>query len=219
MGADRVPEHLAYRAVRDNVGQLVRNAPDAAGTTVPACPEWTVRDLVAHLAGNCSGMLREPGVSADAGLSEQLAWWQVTGERMELLAAAGALRLHQLLMDAFTHELDLRSALGVAAPADHPAYPAVLDVVASGLDWSVNMHGLPAVGLSCDGRSWVAGPGRPLARVSGSCYHLYRSLTGRRTAAQIAALDWDTDPWQWLPAFYWGPFSEPAGPTEPGPGG
>jgi len=217
MGADRVPPHLAYRAVREHVTQLARNAPDAAGTMVPACPEWTVRDLVAHLAENCSGTLREPGVGADAGLAELLDWWQVTGERVESLAAAGSLQLHRLLMDAFTHELDLRVALGVPAPADHPAYPEALDVAASGLDWSISMHGLPAVGLSCEDRSWVAGPGRPVARVSGSCHHLYRSLTGRRTAAQIAALDWNADPWQWLPAFYWGPFSEPPQPTEPGP--
>src|SRR5262249_1323262 len=82
----------------------------------------------------------------------------------------------------------------VPAPADHPAYPEALDVAASGLDWSISMHGLPAVGLSCEDRSWVAGPGRPVARVSGSCHHLYRSLTGRRTPAQIAALDWSAGP-------------------------
>src|SRR5262249_10883405 len=165
-----------------------------------------------------SGGRGEPAVDAAAGLAEQLDWWQVTGERLELLAAGGALRLHRLLMDAFTHELDLRAALGVPPPTDHPAYPAVLEVVVGGLDWSFSMHGLPAVALSCAALSWVAGPGRPAARVRGSCYHLYRSLTGRRTPAQIAALDWSADPWQWLPAFFWGPFSEPAGPTEPGPG-
>jgi len=218
MGADRVPLHLAYRTVRENVAKLVRNAPDSAGTTVPACPEWTVRDLVAHLAGNCSGVLREPAVDADAGLAEQLDWWRVTGERVELLAAGGQLRIQRLLMDAFTHELDLCAVLGVPPPTGHPAYPVVLDVVVGGLDWSVSMHGLPPLALSCEDRSWVVGPGRPAARVSGSCYHLCRSLTGRRTPAQIAALDWSADPWQWLPAFYWGPFSEPAEPTEPGPG-
>ena len=42
----------------------------------------------------------------------------------------------------------------------------------------------------------------------------FRSLVGRRTHYQIAALDWSEEPRQWLPAFAWGPFTPPAEPIE-----
>jgi uncharacterized protein (TIGR03083 family) len=216
MDADRVPSHLAYRAVRRHVAKLVLRSPDVAGTAVPACPEWTVRDVVAHLAGNCAGMLGAPATGNGAGLAGLLAWWQQTGERVEALAASGELHLDRMLMDAFTHELDLRSALCVAPPAEHPAYPAAFDVVVGGLYWSISMHDLPALRLTCESASWVVGRGRPVATLTAPRYHLYRSLTGRRTPAQIAGLDWTADPGRWLPAFYWGPFAAPLRPAEQG---
>ena len=209
MGAGRVPRHLAYRTVREHVADIVLRAPDAAGTTVPACPEWTVRDVVAHLAGNSAGMLGERATGNGAGLAELVAWWQRTGQQVERRVARGELEVDRLLMDAFTHELDLRAALGIPPPADHPAYPLALDVVASGLSWSIISRGLPALRLACDLGEWVAGAGEPAATVSAPRYDLYRSLTGRRTPAQIAALAWSSNPDRWLPAFFWGPFSPP----------
>jgi uncharacterized protein (TIGR03083 family) len=216
MDADRVPNHLAYRAVRRHVAKLVLRSPDVAGTPVPACPGWTVRDVVAHVAGNCASMLGEPATGNGAGLAGLVAWWQLTGEQVERSAASGALHLDRLLMDAFTHELDLRSALCVAPPEDHAAYPPAFDVVVGGLDWSIGMHGLPALRLTCESASWVVGPGRPVATVTAPRYHLYRSLTGRRTLAQIADLDWTADPGRWLPALFWGPFTVPVRPAELG---
>jgi hypothetical protein len=50
--------------------------------------------------------------------------------------------------------------------------------------------------------------------VSGDPLELYRSLAGRRTHEQIAALTWTADPRQWLPAFEWGPFHPPRTPVE-----
>jgi uncharacterized protein (TIGR03083 family) len=209
MEPDRVPQHLAYRTVREHITDLVLATPEGAGTAVPACPEWTVHDLVAHLAGNCAGMLGEPATGDGTGLAALLAGWRLTGERAERLAAGDGLDIGRLLMDAFTHELDLREALGVPAPADHPAYPPAMEVVVGGLSWSISSRGLPALRFACEDTSWVAGRGQPGATVTAPRYHIYRSLTGRRTPAQIAELDWSGDPAQWLPAFFWGPFSPP----------
>src|SRR5262249_34751743 len=169
MTAERMPDHVAYRVVRQHVTELALATAGSAGTVVPACPEWTVLDLVAHVAGNCAAAVRKrvPGNgagSADAdpgdlvpagtgpgdpapadpadGLAAELARWDRAGRRLDQLAAGADLRLGPLLMDAFTHELDLCAALGVAAPAEHPAYPAALEVVIGGLGWSIDSHGL-----------------------------------------------------------------------------
>ena len=214
--ADLVPHHLAYRTVRRHVAELALRAPEVADTMVPACPEWTVRDLVAHLAANCAGMLGEPAAADGTGFADVVAGWQRAAGRMERLAADGAMDIIRMLMDAFTHELDLRAALGVAAPVDHVAYPPALEVVVGGLSWSVSSRGLPALRLVCEDTCWAVGAGRPVATVTAPRYHLYRSLTGRRTHAQIAGLDWSADPGQWLPAFSWGPFTAPARPVERG---
>lgn len=207
MGSDQVTS-LAYRTVRQHVAELARSS-GAAGTVVPACPDWTVQDLVAHLAGNCASFLGEPNAVDEPGLAGMLAWWQGSAQRVEQLAAAGTIDIGRLLMDAFTHELDLRDALAVPAPADHPAYPVAFGVVVGGLTWSISARGLPALRLVCEDASWTAGLGPPAATVTAGRYDLYRSLTGRRTPAQIAELEWSDDPNRWLPALFWGPFHPP----------
>jgi uncharacterized protein (TIGR03083 family) len=219
MEAVRVPHDLAYRTVRQHVTELLLSSPDTAATAsavVPSCPEWTVSDLVVHLAGNCAGMLGEVVGPGEADLAGQLARWNASAIRVERLAADGAVNISRLLMDAFTHELDLRAVLGVATPVDHPAYPLAFDVVIGGLAASIRAWDLPALRLVGESASWVAGPRLPVATVRAPRYDLYRSLTGRRTAAQIAKLQWSADPGPWLPAFFWGPFRPPVQPVLPG---
>src|SRR6185312_1020750 len=41
----------AYRLVRGRIDALVRGRDGIAELAVPACPGWTVRQVVAHLAG------------------------------------------------------------------------------------------------------------------------------------------------------------------------
>jgi uncharacterized protein (TIGR03083 family) len=209
---EREPRHIAYRTARRNITDLAQRSPGAAGLTVPACPQWTVRDLVAHVAGHCLHRVGDTVGDTDE-LGDVLDRWERAATKVEPRIADGSDNVSLLLMDTFTHELDLRAALGVAGPADHPAYPWGFDVVVGGLAWSFESRGLPAVRLVGEDESWVAGTGEPAANVHATRHELYRSLTGRRTAAQIAALQWSGDPSRWLAAFFWGPFSQP---TQPG---
>jgi hypothetical protein len=120
-----------------------------------------------------------------------------------------------LVMDAFTHEVDIRYALGAEPPAEHPAFAGSFQVLASGLADSMTAHHLPALRLSTGSTQWIVGDGEPAATVTADSFDLVRSLAGRRTHEQIAALDWDRDPNPWLPAFGWGPFIPPESPVEP----
>ncbi|MFL6143010.1 MAG: maleylpyruvate isomerase family mycothiol-dependent enzyme [Labedaea sp.] len=233
----RVATQDAYRQVRRNVVDLIGQYPDSADVVVPACPEWTVLDLVEHLAGTLDLVLRRMNGAApvltrpvNSGpprdtpetiptgfttLAELAGYWTASNDTLDRrIAAEGEPPIERLAMDAFIHEVDIRYALGVEVPPAHPAYPVVFDVVPLGFSWSVDNLGLPALRLRTPGGSWVAGTGEPAGTVSGNRLDLLRSLVGRRSPEQIAALSWTSDPAPWLPAFTWGPFHPPEHPVE-----
>lgn len=213
---------VAYREVRHNMSTFVTALPEKATARVPACPEWTVRDLLAHLVGISAMVIgRLSGwppanarPSTDLDVAGLLAEWDRLGERVEqLVAEQGGGEV--MLMDAFTHELDLRSTMSVPFPARHPAFDPAVAVLVRGFTGAVTERGLPGVRLSTGGTQWTVGePAVPEVTVAAPPYDLYRSLAGRRTHEQIAALDWSAAPEPWLPAFTWGPFTPPSAPVE-----
>ena len=187
---------------------------------MPACPEWTVADLVAHLVDVCSGTLGAGPPPHRAGLGVLLARWaRAAREGAPAIALAGR-RAGPLVLDAFSHELDVRRALELPPPdgdpAYEPAYAFVLELASSALSASLDRHGLPDLVMATPstGPRRIGRNGGPVATVRTARHDLLRSLTGRRAEAQIAALDWSDDPTPWLPAFRWGPFSPPSRPTE-----
>ena len=225
---DRPPNHECYRQVRDNVIELLGSADPAGSAAVPSCPEWTVRDLVAHLAGvaataigRLSGWPSFPrSSSATMDLPELLTVWQELDAEADLLLAERGDRCGNiLLMDAFTHELDIRYAIGAEPPGEHPAFAGAFEVLANGFAAAVDDHQLPALRLSTGSTQWTVGTGSPAATLTADRYDIYRSLAGRRSHRQITALDWDRDSHRWLPAFTWGPFTPPATAVEPAAGG
>jgi uncharacterized protein (TIGR03083 family) len=217
-----VPNHVAYLKVIQSVTALVAESSAPEDLPVPSCPEWTVRDLVGHLVGICSfaigrmsGWVEAERSSAELDIGGLLDEWARMGERaVSLLAERGDRRGTIMVMDAFTHELDLRYALGAPLPADSPAFARAFDVLLNGFSASVTAHNLPAVVVSVDGREWQAGTGEPVATLTGDRYDVYRSLAGRRTYEQITRLGWSRESHRWLPAFDWGPFTPPLLPVE-----
>jgi hypothetical protein len=206
----REPRHVAYRVARHHIAGMALSAPDVPRMKVAGCPQWTVKGLVGHVAGHALDRIGET-VGDDESLDGVLERWErVSSSTVEPMIARGPEGYELLLMDTFTHEVDLHATLGTVPQSDHPGYPWALDVLLGGLSWSLDSRGLPAVRLSDGTVSWVAGSGEPAVAVQASRYELYRTLSGRRTPEQVAELDWSEDPGRWLPAFYWGPFSEPS---------
>ncbi|WP_405108798.1 maleylpyruvate isomerase family mycothiol-dependent enzyme [Micromonospora sp. NBC_01405] len=206
----------AYRQVRETTAALLAQAPPEVGAQpVANCPGWTVQDLVAHLVEICARVHGRatgstPGPVPAGGLPELLDEWErLSGPVEEFLAGPGSMDRHILVMDAFTHELDLRQALGVPPPVDHPALPVASGVLLTGLSASLDGHGLPPLAVETEHGRRVAGTGEPAVTMSGPWYEVYLSLAGRRTTAQIRSLRWSADPGRWLPAFTWGPFRVP----------
>lgn len=211
-----------YRQVRENISILLAEHPGAGELTVPACPQWTVRDLLAHVTEICDRVITRFGgepcpVPETAPVAELLRLWNERGPEADTLLAAdgdGKSRGDIMVMDAFTHELDLRYALGAPLPEAHAAWLRGFEVLVSGLGASLKEHGLPGMRIETEGATWIAGTEPVAAVLSGPPVALYRSLAGRRSPAQIAALDWLGDPEPWLRAFSWGPFAPPSEATE-----
>ncbi|WP_328617967.1 maleylpyruvate isomerase family mycothiol-dependent enzyme [Amycolatopsis sp. NBC_00355] len=214
------PDFVGYPQVRRGVRALLDGRPGLHHRPVPACPEWTVTDLLGHLTVIAERVLGRhggtppPSPAASPALPALLDRWDAVGAELDpLLAAAGGRSGEVMVMDAYTHELDLRAALGVPPPAEHVAWAPSFDVLVRGLSGSIAGRGLPALLIRTgDGAEWTAGEGRPAASVTAPAHDLYRALAGRRSLGQLAALDWSETPGRWLPAFSWGPFSPPLSP-------
>lgn len=208
------PDFVGYPAVRRGIRAVLTSRPGAHARPVPACPEWTVADLLGHLVEIAERVLVRHGGTPPAPAADLLDRWDAVGELLDpLLAGAGGRSGEIMVMDAYTHELDLCAALGVRPPAEHAALAASFDVLVRGLSASIGRRGLPALRLrTTDGEEWVAGDGDPVATVTAPAHDLYRALAGRRSLAQLTALDWSATPEPWLPAFSWGPFSPPPHP-------
>ncbi|MEJ2885696.1 maleylpyruvate isomerase N-terminal domain-containing protein [Actinomycetospora aeridis] len=211
-------DDVAYRTVRKAVAEIVTTG-DVAARPVPSCPEWTGRDLVGHLvdiacrvSARC-GRPVEPGVVAGVGtVEDDLAVWETVGARLDPLIAGGGAEV--MVMDAFTHELDLHRSAGTAPERGHPAFATSLGVLVAGVGGEIRERGLPALRVRAGGSQWIAGDGEPAATVTGADYDVHRAFAGRRSLDQVRGLDWSTDPDAWLPAFRWKAFHPPARPVE-----
>jgi len=93
-------DHETYIAHIVEQSEALQAAAVAAGPSapVPTCPEWTVQDLVRHIARVhgwvCESLKRTPADARPDGpvppqdWDELLTWWE--GKRTELVAALGA---------------------------------------------------------------------------------------------------------------------------------
>ncbi|MGA5901170.1 maleylpyruvate isomerase family mycothiol-dependent enzyme [Streptomyces venetus] len=214
------PPQMAYRHIRQNLTQSLASRPDVAQTDVPACPGWTVHDTVAHLVDNCRlaerNLAGRPPRHVRGELPALLAEWNRSGARVDrgLRESASPSTGSVLVMDAYTHEVDILHALGLPIPVAHPAFRAAFELAVDGFRAAVLMQGGPALRLETTDGAWHVGDGAPHAIVFGTGHDLYRSLVGRRTVQQIRELAWTTDPGPWLQAFGWGPFRPPLDPVE-----
>jgi hypothetical protein len=68
----------------------------------------------------------------------------------------------------------------------------------SWLDQRLRQAGLAGLVLTDGDREWPVGEGPPDGSVTADTYELFRMVSGRRTADQIRAYGWTTDPSPYL---------------------
>lgn len=197
-----------YASSADRIGALVAGlGADDLNRTVPCTPRWTVRELLAHLvggpadiiAGNLDGVATEPWTQAqvdarrDCSVAELLDEWSRLREAIDGICRSG--QVPAISMDVVTHEQDINGALGA---------PSSLDPAA--INFAVNGFAARAVKVAkdaglelelTDGEGWsMGGPGG--ATFIASKAELIRVMSGRRSKAQVMAMDWLGDPTPYL---------------------
>ena len=207
-----------YALERRRLADLLREAgPEAADATVPASPDWTVKDVVAHLCGiavdtvegRVEGVGSDPWTAAqvearrDVDLDGVLAEWDQRAPGFVAL-------LRQLpphvgagtIGDLMTHVHDVRGALGQPGERDGEAVALATDYYVERFRRRAAKRGLPPLLLEAGGRSWrIDGSGEgEAATASTDPFELVRALSGRRTSEEIRAWAWSADPAPWLDA-------------------
>lgn len=210
-----------YAAGRERIIGLVRGLDsEAAGTTVPTCPAWTVKDVLAHvagvsadiLAGNVEGAASDPWTAAqvdarrDMTVADIAAEWEETGPQIDGMVDAFGLTGAQLLFDLTTHEHDVRLALDQPGARDD----GVLDVALGFVMANLGPLAPQPLRVEADHLSWTLGDGEPVATLTADRFELMRAFSGRRSPAQVKAMGWRGDPTPFIPMFAAGPFSFPA---------
>lgn len=174
----------AYTELRTRVADLLRNiTSEQALTVVPHCPQWTVKDCLAHMIGVPEDVMsgQMDGVATDAWTDRQvqrhkqdsvddlLAVWETNAPIFEkILPNIPQPILSQFMFDQTTHEHDIRAALGKPGARESMAI-----AVAEGfLRDSLIKNSDPAIAS--------------IANHEVRGFEFLRSLSGRRSKAQIS---------------------------------
>ena len=214
----------AYAGCRKRITEMVGDRGDQRSDHVPACPEWSVHDVVAHLAGVVDDALagRLDGVATDAWtdaqvaarrhrpLSEVLAEWEDKAPAFEGLLDAIGDPGRQAVADVVTHEHDIRGALRQPGARDSDAVRIGLGFIAPAFVASAASAAVSVRVRASDGSEF--GPEDADLILTGEPFELLRAMTGRRSTDQIRAMSWAGDAESALAAFEFGPFRPAARP-------
>jgi uncharacterized protein (TIGR03083 family) len=201
----------AYTALRQRLNDVLSMAEGCE--PVPSCPDWTTRDVLAHLVGLCDDWInhRLDGYATGpwaanqvlryshhslAELHQQWTRLAIDFARLDDDPTMGA-PARWAFGDAIIHEADLRGALNAGRP---PHEAVLLSLEGSIIRWRALLENTkPPTTLvvrTIDGPEWTLGPlsDAPRVAVSIAPYELFRALAGRRTAQQVGNWPWSHSP-------------------------
>ncbi|MGZ8749808.1 MAG: maleylpyruvate isomerase family mycothiol-dependent enzyme, partial [Pseudonocardia sp.] len=188
----------AQQRVIDLVADL---PPERADLRVPACPDWTVRDLLSHMVGlgvdvvagdepddhNETWTGRQVQARRDHDVAALVAEWQaVAGPLRDWMRANNT----RPLGDVIIHEQDLRGALGVPGGQDSEGVRAIRERFVG--RFAPRVEDLPPIALVGETWTWVSRGSADPDAVDGAAvvlrasdFDLARALVTRRSANQL----------------------------------
>lgn len=212
------------RGTRQGLLALAENlTPDEWETLAPATPEWTVKDLFAHVTGVAADLLagnlevvgtdewtaRQVAERAPLSPGEVCDEWASTGPEVEARLAEIGGALSSAVIDVWHHDQDARNAIGHPANRTGDGLQLALRS-GNAIGPKVEGAGLPTLTITTEGYERIFGNGEPAVSVTGDAYELARAFMGRRSYEQIRGFDWTGDPEPYLPHFsVFGPRPDP----------
>jgi uncharacterized protein (TIGR03083 family) len=167
--------------------------------TVPACPDWTARDLFAHMVGlgadvvagdepddhNPDWTAKQVEQRRGRSVADLVTEWRETAAPLrEWMAEHGT----RPLGDVVIHEQDLRGALGVPGGQDTDGLAAIRDRFAARVGGRLPEG--TTLGLVGETWSWASDGGDPERAdvvVAAPDFELARAVLARRSADQLRA--------------------------------
>jgi len=199
----------AQQRVIDLVADL---PPERAELRVPACPDWTVRDLLSHMVGlgvdvvagdepddhNETWTGRQVQTRRGHDVAALVAEWQAVAGPLRDWMRANNVRP---LGDVIIHEQDLRGALGVPGGQDSEGVRAIRERFVG--RFAPRVADLPPIALVGDTWTWVSRGSAEEAEVvlRASDFDLARALVTRRSANQLRSWTVRGDVTPYLDAF------------------
>lgn len=195
-----------YAGARERLGAVLRELDvDGWRTPVPACPGWSVHDVLAHLVGTIedAGAGRLTGPPGEAQTAEQVArhldddpralladWDELAPAFQSNVAALG---VWPAMFDVLSHEQDVRGALGRPGARDVEGVRLAAELL---LRWC---RAPAAIEVGLDGDRTVVvraedGSSTCELGVRTSSFEVMRFRLGRRSRGQVAAMEWTGDP-------------------------
>jgi uncharacterized protein (TIGR03083 family) len=213
-----------YAVTRDSlVVQLRALSKSQAETIVPSCPEWTVKDVVAHVAGLVSDVMAAvpPPLGSDENTTRQVFErrnmslgeicdeWQTNATAFAPLLVEDERRAFGITADLAVHVHDLAETIDSIAVPSQRATRAACQLYVRLLQERVAERLGIALTVNLDGREREPGAGDNPLMMTGTSTDFLRSITGRRTRAQAEAFfEWRGDPITMLDQAFtqYGPF-------------
>ncbi len=198
-GARLVARH--YRDTQERILGVIADTRAGWRAPVPACPGWTVRDVVAHLTAVAEewadGTLAGPPTDAETaaqiarfgghGHDDIVAAWTTAAERLGRQAETAGVT--PPLGDITCHEHDIRAAHRRPGARDSQAVWWTSDQLLTMLRTPV-----PLCIVVEDGQYPTGSSAGGELRLRTTRFEALRWRTGRRSRAQLEAMDWSDDP-------------------------
>ncbi|MBT8194127.1 MAG: maleylpyruvate isomerase family mycothiol-dependent enzyme [Acidimicrobiia bacterium] len=190
---------------------------DELAIPVVACPGWSAKDTIGHVAGIAVDLVAGEGtVSASDSTARQveerrdrpigavLDEWAAAIEPLATLLRAAGSGLTAVAIDLWSHEQDVRNAINRPGGRDAPGLWLTLKAAVSA-DQKVRAAGLAPMRLVTGEKIWFIGDG---AREGADVileldpYEAARMLMGRRTYEEMAAYAWVGNSAPYLPLIH-----------------
>ncbi|MCW2706681.1 MAG: hypothetical protein JWM22_523 [Frankiales bacterium] len=201
-----------YRGQRLALTELYGGlAADDLSRPVHGCPEWQVKDVLAHLvgvplslrdgdmgdAGSPAWTRRQVAAGKSKSVPQLLDEWSAEGPAFEAGLADRGFLGWVFTYDVTMHGNDVLEALGRPLGSS-PTHTVVLDGI---IDRArARAEGIGTLNLRAGERRWALGDGEPAATLTlPDEGELARVIGARRSDDVVRQMDWTGDPEPWIP--------------------